>query len=719
MGKKLIWKFIIPIVLVMFIVMGALQFVIIKNVRQRTNELVNAQIKNSSDAVLQVLSTIDLLLKEEVKRSMAYLMDKSAAIGEPSLNGSTTVVVAGKSVPDLTFGGGASGKPQISMANRFALVDDVAKTMGGTATFFVKSGNDFVRISTNVKKQDGSRAIGTLLDPNGKAIKEVLAGRPFYGEVDILGNPYITGYVPIKNNNREALKEALQDTIGIYYVGYKVDAMKGIDDVVSNATILHNGFLAVLDGTGKVRFHSNNVTPEDIEKILKTSANTVNSSVANTTNGSTANSTVSSTADGSGGSAEWTIVGMPFTQWGFNVVAAYPKKDLQSEIFRSVLQAAVVVFIVFLVLAVFIYVMLSKMILKPLNEVVHIAEEVGHGNLDLDVGLAAGGSSSRPAYAPGLTEVSYGDEIDSLAVSIGKMVDSLNEVLSDTIMSTNNVISAMSVVREKVEQSNEGIKAQHSQGGQIAAAAQELSSTISNIAVNASQASDSSTRAMEIAVRGKETADGAVDMVNTVAGSTVELSTVTKELVGSVNEISGIITVINDIADQTNLLALNAAIEAARAGEQGRGFAVVADEVRKLAEKTKTATTEISAKISAVIASAGKTTRSMEAASVGVDKATGFMQEVGTSLNDIVTAVSAVKDQITHIAVAVDEQSATADEILSSIEKTSEISIGMESASMEIMSEVDRMITNAGELKKSTGRFRTRRCADNVCTPSG
>jgi hypothetical protein len=99
------------------------------------------------------------------------------------------------------------------MNNNFALVDEVQKEKGGTATIFVKSGNDFVRVATNVKKDDGSRAIGTVLDPKGKAMAAISKGESFYGEVPILGKPYITGYEPIRNASGEI--------IGVYYVGYK------------------------------------------------------------------------------------------------------------------------------------------------------------------------------------------------------------------------------------------------------------------------------------------------------------------------------------------------------------------------------------------------------------------------------------------------------------------------------------------------------------------
>ncbi|MBF0359627.1 MAG: Cache 3/Cache 2 fusion domain-containing protein [Oligoflexia bacterium] len=139
----------------------------------------------------------------KVKKAMESLKAKTTKLGVAKLEGEDTV--AGKKVPALFFG-------ITKMNNNFGLVDEVKIENGGTATLFVKSGDDFIRITTNVQKDDGSRAIGTPLDPKGKAIVEIKKGAAFYGEVDILGKMYTTGYEPIK--------DAGGQTIGVYYVGY-------------------------------------------------------------------------------------------------------------------------------------------------------------------------------------------------------------------------------------------------------------------------------------------------------------------------------------------------------------------------------------------------------------------------------------------------------------------------------------------------------------------
>jgi hypothetical protein len=139
----------------------------------------------------------------KVKTSIAFLKAEADKMGAPKVEG--TDKVADKDVPALYFGG-------TKMNNNVALVDEVVKQHGGTATIFVKSGDEYVRVATNVKKADGSRATGTILDPNGKAIAAIKANQAFYGEVDILGKLYVTGYEPIH--------DAAKNVIGILYVGY-------------------------------------------------------------------------------------------------------------------------------------------------------------------------------------------------------------------------------------------------------------------------------------------------------------------------------------------------------------------------------------------------------------------------------------------------------------------------------------------------------------------
>ena len=139
---------------------------------------------------------------EDVQRAMQLLKSKATALGAPSVRGRTSRRQDG---PCFILW-------HDPINNDFTVVDEVKKEKGGTATFFVKSGDEFVRVSTNVQKADGSRALGTLLDPKGKVIEAIAQDKSYFGEVNILGKDYVTGYEPIHN--------ASNNIIGIYYVGY-------------------------------------------------------------------------------------------------------------------------------------------------------------------------------------------------------------------------------------------------------------------------------------------------------------------------------------------------------------------------------------------------------------------------------------------------------------------------------------------------------------------
>jgi len=161
------------------------------------------QVSVAPEALQEVYRTI-MVPDEAINKSMASLISKTSKLGAPRMQGSEPV--AGRDVPTLYFG-------NTRMNNLFDLVDQVVAETGGTATLFVKSNDEYVRVSTNIRHADGSRAIGTILDPKGPAIQMIQRGEAYYGEADILGLPYITGYEPIKNTAGEV--------IGIYYVGYR------------------------------------------------------------------------------------------------------------------------------------------------------------------------------------------------------------------------------------------------------------------------------------------------------------------------------------------------------------------------------------------------------------------------------------------------------------------------------------------------------------------
>lgn len=259
---------------------------------------------------------------------------------------------------------------------------------------------------------------------------------------------------------------------------------------------------------------------------------------------------------------------------------------------------------------------------------------------------------------------------------------------------SDRVAAASEEIAAQVEQISRGAEIQRERVETTASAMSEMNSTVMEVARSAGQASEQSEATRIKAEEGAELVEQVVKAINSVHKVTVGMQTNMHELGEQADSIGGVMNVISDIADQTNLLALNAAIEAARAGEAGRGFAVVADEVRKLAEKTMNATQEVGSKISAIQTTARKNIEEMDNSARGVSEATELANSSGAALSEIVHLASSNSNVVTSIATAAEEQSATSEEINRSIDEINQIvgetSEGMVQSSMAVQ-ELSRM----------------------------
>ncbi|WP_051676869.1 methyl-accepting chemotaxis protein [Maridesulfovibrio frigidus] len=227
----------------------------------------------------------------------------------------------------------------------------------------------------------------------------------------------------------------------------------------------------------------------------------------------------------------------------------------------------------------------------------------------------------------------------------------------------NDLSSASEELSAQVEEVSRGTDIQQERISETAVAMEEMNATVLEVARNAAEAAESADQTRQNAEAGSAIVDNSVESILAVNSHSETLKSNMDELGSQAKAIGTVMNVITDIADQTNLLALNAAIEAARAGEAGRGFAVVADEVRKLAEKTMDATKEVGQAISNIQGGTTKNIESVESAVVAVNKATEFANASKTSLAEILTLVLSTSDQVRSIATASEEQSNTSEDI--------------------------------------------------------
>lgn len=336
----------------------------------------------------------------------------------------------------------------------------------------------------------------------------------------------------------------------------------------------------------------------------------------------------------------------------------------------------------------------SRKVIAPIERVEEMVKKFAKGDL-----------TGRVSVNSGATESDSGDEVTSLSKSINAMADSMSDIVGKIGNSSSSLGTSSSQLDSSSSNMSDGVNAQSAQAAQVATAMEEMNAAVIEVARNSHSATEAARGARDIASKGGDVVGQAINAMKEVAESTGVTGTTIKNLGKSSEEIGTIISVINDIADQTNLLALNAAIEAARAGEQGRGFAVVADEVRKLAERTTKATKEIGEMINTI---QDETTRAVDAMDEGTNKVENGVKlanEAGDALSQIVTGVEDVNDMISQIATAAEEQSATAEEIARSMENITEASQTNVDAITDVSGAAGRVSEIATELHSLVDRF--------------
>jgi methyl-accepting chemotaxis protein len=270
-------------------------------------------------------------------------------------------------------------------------------------------------------------------------------------------------------------------------------------------------------------------------------------------------------------------------------------------------------------------------------------------------------------------EVPAHDEVGELADSLNHTIESLGSLLATVSSQATQVAAASEEISASASQSSDSARRQSDETTQVATAMHQMSATVVEVSNNSSQAADAAREALETARSGGLVVNETLETMRSIASSTTAVAVRITELGKSSEHIGSIAAVIDDIASQTNLLALNAAIEAARAGEQGRGFAVVADEVRKLAERTTAATKEIAGMIAQIQNEAHEAVLAMENGSREVELGVTKTEGSGRALDNIIAMATRVGDMVAQIATAAAEQSATAELVNSNISNIAEM----------------------------------------------
>jgi len=298
------------------------------------------------------------------------------------------------------------------------------------------------------------------------------------------------------------------------------------------------------------------------------------------------------------------------------------------------------------------------------------------------------------------------DELGTIGHSFDSMADSFAQALTKVAESSAQVAAAASQVLSTAERIATGAEEVAAQAGNVATAGEEMAATSGDIAQNCLLSVEGAQRATQAAQSGFDVVRHTIDGIKSRGEKTRENAQIVESLGARSDQIGAIVATIEDIADQTNLLALNAAIEAARAGEQGRGFAVVADEVRALAERTTRATKEISEMIKAIQTETKQAIASMDEGVKGTERGVSEAAQLETSLNNILEQINDVSMQMNQIATAAEQQTATTSEISSNMMQITQVVQDTASGAHESATAAAQLNCNAEELQRLVRQFK-------------
>ena len=573
--------------------------------------------------------------------------------------------------PELRIGGRVVNQD-------FAGVDRFAETTGGVATLFARKGNDFIRVATSLKNEQGARVVGTALGQSHPGYARLLAGDSFVGKARLFGRDYVTHYRPIKGPDGEI--------IAISFVGLDfTEGLKNFKDRVAQMQMGESGYVFVVDSStgqdrGMALVHPSGAGGSMLAPEVKANI----ASMLESRNG------VRRYVDpgAQGGASEVVVAYNTYPEWNWLIAAQVSADEIEAGARHARNLTLLAALVLLCMVGALIYVAARLWIARPLRQAVEVTERLAQGDLTVRVNAQSQ------------------DEVGHLLKTIDEMKRNLVGIVRQVHSSADQVSSAATQLSASADTVAQGSRRQSEAAGAAAQAVQDRSATITSVADTADNVQRLSQASMESSARGNASLMKMLAELERAGASVRQIASTVGEFMDSAATITAITRQVKEIAEQTNLLALNAAIEAARAGEQGRGFAVVADEVRRLAEKSARSAGEIDAVTSTLSDKSKAVETAIDDGRQSIDSSQGLMQGVVSILSNASEAVLEASEGAERIAGMVKQQAAASADASRAVAGIAQMAEENSAAIQQTAAAAQHMEDLAHSLQFSVSRFR-------------